>query len=884
MNGDPQEARVALLERRMGELDERLQNIEAWSVETYQYQYAIRPNPTLNPPAPRWQRRDAAPWPAQIAPPYTPATPGMPYGPPRSPATATPPLAASVGAPPGRPVVAPAQRPYYPPPPAAKRWSFSDVEQLLSGRGLAWAGGLAILLGALFFLGLAFTRGWIGPAGRVGIGAVVGLALVGGGAWFFERREALFGHVLLAVGLGTTSIALVAATRLYHLVPAGFGLVGALVVAVAAAVVAIRANVQVVAGYGLVTALAAPPLMGATPNPTTIAFLAAALIGTTAIALYRTWNWLPTVAFLFSAPQLAGWLLDDAPRAAGLVALAGFWALNTLAAGGEEFRVRRNRLGATSATLLLATAAFLISVGFALLDRTGASGGHGLFLLIIAGAYGAVGAYFLRAQGRNHPFGLLAMGTGIAALTMAIPVQFGGPVVPIAWAAEATALTWVYTRLRHRFSGVAAIVLGTLATLHLILIEYPLYDLLDTATRHDGSAPFINSAGTTLGLLLLACCVAGYLVRARTVRALLASLGFGLVLYTLPFETREIGLLIGWAALFVFTFATARAMPLLAGRFPRLAATSGDTAVGLALFRVRTCLSAWAAILLTYFIIFPTVGALPGTPFTDRATLATGILIAASLIAAALTAERVVRRIAVIAPFAFVAFLLPFELGAADVVGWCLLVIGLCAVARRDRAGLIAYLGGASILLHLSVINALAAIAPPTRLAVQGTASVNHPLFLSGATAALGAIIVALAFIAWSLRLRGATSRLLTVAAVLAVYLLSVGIVDEFQRHVTVGTAQASLASLQKQAQVALSIAWALLGGAAFVVGLVRRMAALRIGGLALLGIATIKVFLFDLASLDATYKVPSLIGLGILLLASSYIYQRLKPTEEGTT
>ncbi|MCA1683854.1 MAG: DUF2339 domain-containing protein, partial [Actinobacteria bacterium] len=349
-----------------------------------------------------------------------------------------------------RPVATPEQRPYDPPPPAVKRWSFSDIEQLLSGRGLAWAGGLAILLGALFFLGLAFTRGWIGPAGRVGIGVVVGLALVGGGAWFFERREALFGHVLLAVGLGTTSIALIAATRLYHLVPVGFGLVGALVVAVAAAVVAIRADVQVVAGYGLVAALAAPPLMGATPNPTTIAFLAAALIGTTAIALYRTWNWLPTVAFLLSAPQLAGWLLDDAPRAAGLVALAGFWALNTLAAGGEEFRARRDRLGATSATLLLATAAFLVSVSFGLLDRTGASRGHGLFLLIVAGGYGAVGAYFLRARGRNHPFGLLATGTGIAALTMAIPAQFGGPVVPVAWAAEAAALAWVYARLRHR--------------------------------------------------------------------------------------------------------------------------------------------------------------------------------------------------------------------------------------------------------------------------------------------------------------------------------------------------------------------------------------------------------------------------------------------------
>ena len=42
--------------------------------------------------------------------------------------------------------------------------------------------------------------------------------------------------------------------------------------------------------------------------------------------------------------------------------------------------------------------------------------------------------------------------------------------------------------------------------------------------------------------------------------------------------------------------------------------------------------------------------------------------------------------------------------------------------------------------------------------------------------------------------------------------------------------------------------------------------------------LATTKVFLYDLASLDATYKVASFIGLGVLLLASSYVYQRLKP------
>jgi hypothetical protein len=774
------------------------------------------------------------------------------------------------------------QRPFSVPPPPARRWSFSDFEQLLSGRLLAWVGGLAILLGAIFFLGLAFTRGWIGPAGRVGIGVVVGLAFVAGGVWFFERREAIFGHVLLATGLGTTSISLVAATRLYHLFPATLGLAGALALAGVAAMVAIRANSQVVAGYGLVMVLAAPPLLGADANLTTIAFLAVALIGTTAIALYRTWNWLPAIAFLLSAPQLASWIVGSAPLVTGLIALGGFWALNTLAAGGEEFRIPRFRLSVTSTTLLLGTAGALLGTGFALLNRHGAQGAHALFLLGVAVAYGAVGFYFLRLRGLSHPFGLLAAGTGIAALTMAVPIQFGGPVVPIAWAAEAAALAWVCGRLHHRYSGIAAAVLGTLAILHLVTIEYPIWALSGiTPMPQYGAVPFLDAAGGTLAYLLLAGAVASLFIRANGVRVTLATIAYGLVLYALAFETQDIGRVIGWSALIVCAFAAARITPIITYRFPSVATAKGDARVATECFYLRVCITAGLAIFYTFVSFFPHVPMPPDIPFTDKATLATGILIAASLLAAALATERLVQRLCLLAPFVFAAGLLPYELHpATTVVGYAALAIGLYALAWLRRADLERYVGAASGLVLLGLIRAFFAVAPPSRLAVHAMTQVHHPFFLSGATAAFGAIIVALVFGAWTYR--KAVPWLLAAGAV-TVYTLSVGIVDAFQNAVTASTAPATFVGLARQAQVALSITWAVLGGMAFIIGVVRRLTALRLGGLALLGIATVKVFLFDLAWLDATYRVPSLIGLGILLLACSYAYQRLRPRDQAT-
>jgi uncharacterized membrane protein len=111
----------------------------------------------------------------------------------------------------------------------------------------------------------------------------------------------------------------------------------------------------------------------------------------------------------------------------------------------------------------------------------------------------------------------------------------------------------------------------------------------------------------------------------------------------------------------------------------------------------------------------------------------------------------------------------------------------------------------------------------------------------------------------------------LAFAGVVVVYLLSVGVVDVFQRQVGARL----LEDLQKEAQVGLSVLWSVLGGAGFAAGLVMHRPPIRLFGLALLGLATVKVFLVDLAALDVAYRVLSLVALGVLLLLSAVFYSR---------
>ena len=84
-------------------------------------------------------------------------------------------------------------------------------------------------------------------------------------------------------------------------------------------------------------------------------------------------------------------------------------------------------------------------------------------------------------------------------------------------------------------------------------------------------------------------------------------------------------------------------------------------------------------------------------------------------------------------------------------------------------------------------------------------------------------------------------------------------------------------AKLENLKQLSLSGLWLAYGGVLMGVGLWRRQRGLRIAAIALLGIAILKIFIYDLSFLEALYRIFSFIGLGVILLAASYLYQKYK-------
>jgi uncharacterized membrane protein len=79
--------------------------------------------------------------------------------------------------------------------------------------------------------------------------------------------------------------------------------------------------------------------------------------------------------------------------------------------------------------------------------------------------------------------------------------------------------------------------------------------------------------------------------------------------------------------------------------------------------------------------------------------------------------------------------------------------------------------------------------------------------------------------------------------------------------------------------ELTVSLTWAIYATALIVIGLQRQYALIRYFAIAWFGITIAKVFFSDLAELERIYRVMSVIGLGITLLLTSYLYQRMRGT-----
>ncbi|RWC60592.1 DUF2339 domain-containing protein [Mesorhizobium sp.] len=287
---------------------------------------------------------------------------------------------------------------------AAKAARQTDVETALGTRWAVWVGGIALALGGLFLIRYTIEAGIFGPGVRLTMAAVLGLVLVAGGE--FIRRtgfkvpvqgaaSAYIPAILTAAGAFILFGTVYAAHGIYGFIgPAlAFTLLGAIGVATIAAALV---HGQALAGIGLVGAMVTPVLVASqAPNPWALfGYLAIVLAATGVIARMRDWKLLMAAAF-FGTGVWTILYMTDAPGAnlsailfidaVTLVVLAFVWLARR---GDETAPARAFDWPSIVPGLFVAFSALGLSV-----DPTFAAAGYALPGALVIAAMVAVALY-----------------------------------------------------------------------------------------------------------------------------------------------------------------------------------------------------------------------------------------------------------------------------------------------------------------------------------------------------------------------------------------------------------------------------------------------------------------------------------------------------------
>ncbi len=115
----------------------------------------------------------------------------------------------------------------------------------------------------------------------------------------------------------------------------------------------------------------------------------------------------------------------------------------------------------------------------------------GILAVAVAAAYLGLGAYLYRrgsTEQRDTRPAVLSLGTALCFLTLAIPIQFTGFTISVAWSLQAAALTWIGLRLQNLKALLAALLIFGLVFTRLVSFDTWMYT---NGTSYANAQPYL---------------------------------------------------------------------------------------------------------------------------------------------------------------------------------------------------------------------------------------------------------------------------------------------------------------------------------------------------------------------------------------------------------
>ena len=781
--------------------------------------------------------------------------------------------------------------PFPAPPPAAPRQP-REWEQILGGNWLARIGVIALFIGIAFFVKFAIdvNNEWLGPTIRIVLVIIIGLIMIGAG-YYWRKRYVTFSQALDGGGIGVLYLGIFAAFAYFQILNFYLAVALLFIISGGSAALALRQNSMALAIIGILGAFLAPFLLGAFepvraggPAAGTgfqiLVYVMVVDLGVIALSTFRNWRWFTLLALFGSVLAFSAWQGQYSKTATLLVSQGSLTILFLIFVGATMLYhiVWRRTPRPFDYALMLINAAVYFGMSYGLM-WTHLREWMGGFSLLIALFYGGLAYAAIRRGAGDTRLGFFALGIALIFLTIAVPVQLGNRAwTTIAWAAEGTVLMWLAIRFRiiqFRYESYAVFAATAIRLL-----------FFDTFVNHRTFYPVVNERVLAFVFSIAALYLTGYLLwREKGDAGETKAYGYSYPVFLVAANLFTLWLI--GAEIITYT-----SRPLVHSILPPilLIVLAGATTLYRLIWRRPPGTSDLVLIALNAAFYLGI-----STPLWHnfRAWMG-GIYLVLAIFYGALayfalrrnTRKDVFGLVALGIALAFVTLAIPvqFRDRAGTTIAWAVELVVFIWLSSRLRVRLFYFCGYGVLALMVGRLLSFDAT-----VNVRTFTPVLNERFLAFCIG-----IAAVYLTAYLLRRERNTLpgwrtpfiTLIVVANVLTVLLFSLELWDYFGSLLIALKAGRytgpSLNNLRNVQNLSLTAVWAIYAVILLVIGIRKRLRLLRIGALALLLVTIIKVFTYDVWHLQVIYRIIALVGLGVLLLASGYLYQRYSRTIRG--
>jgi uncharacterized membrane protein len=334
----------------------------------------------------------------------------------------------------------------------------TELESVIGGRWLNYAGIVVMLFGVAFFIKYAFDNHWVGPTGRIAIGLFIGAGMVVWSQVLLKRGYRFFSEGMAGLGAAVLYVSLWAGWRFYQLFSqaAAFGFM--IIVTATMMAVAVGRNSQRIAVLAVAGGLATPILLTTGQDQELILFTYLMVIGAGVIAVCwkKGWRVPGPVQFVMTIAYFWGWYStfyqpDRLTLTIGFATV--FFMLFAMVPVVRS--ARTGELHGEEYALILANAFSYLAALHALLwpERRWTLA---LAVLALAAAHLMLVRALPRKSGDRAGQAVRTLFAGMALVfaTLVIPIRLDGKWITMAFAVEGMLLIW--SGVREKLQGLRA--------------------------------------------------------------------------------------------------------------------------------------------------------------------------------------------------------------------------------------------------------------------------------------------------------------------------------------------------------------------------------------------------------------------------------------------